>query len=235
MGTLARDLELLDHFDVTLAAIVAAAVALIPGAEEGSISVVAARRRVTPTVPTGDLPVQVDAIQEEVQQGPCLDAVYQHQTVRVDDLATEDRWPLFARRASAAGAASMLSLQLYAEGDNLGSLNLYARTAAAFTDESEQVGLVFAAHAAIAYIGARKEAHFATRLISRDLIGQAKGIVMERYKISGEQAFLLLARLSQHHNQKLHHIAEELVLTGTVTGIAGPTTQERHVDTSGSP
>ena len=82
------------------------------------------RRRVTSEAPSGKLPAQVDAIQEETQQGPCLDAAYQHQTVRVDDLATEDRWPLFAQRASAAGAASMLSLQLWVEGDNLGALNL---------------------------------------------------------------------------------------------------------------
>ena len=93
-----------------------------------------ADRRVTSEAPTGELPLQVDAIQEETQHGPCLDAAYEQQTVRVDNLATEVRWPLFAQRASAAGAASMLSLQLYVEGDNLGALNLYARTPHAFTD-----------------------------------------------------------------------------------------------------
>ena len=204
-----------------LTAIVAVAVA-IPGVEEGSISVVFGRRRVTSQAPTGKLPAQVDAIQEETQQGPCLDAAYQHQTVRVDDLATEDRWPLFAQRASAAGAASMLSLQLYVEGDNLGALNLYARTANAFTDESEQVGLLFAAHAAIAYAGVRKETQLAQALVSRDLIGQAKGILMERYKISGERAFLVLTRVSQSSNRKLHDVADELVRRGTITGAAAP-------------
>src|SRR4029453_9135779 len=106
-----------------LAAIVAAAVAMIPGVEEGSISVVLGRRQVVSQAPTRELPAQVAPIQEETQQGPCMDAAYQHQTVRVDNLATEDRWPLFAQRASATGAASMLSLQLYVEGDNLGPLN----------------------------------------------------------------------------------------------------------------
>jgi GAF domain-containing protein len=221
LGTLARDLEEHDDLDVMLTAIVAAAVAMIPGAEEASISAIAARRQITSTAPTGDLPVQVDAIQEEVRQGPCLDAAYEQQTVRVDNLATEDRWPLFAQRASAAGAASMLSLQLYVEGDNLGSLNLYSRTPEAFTDESEQVGLLFAAHAAIAYIGARKGAQSALALINRDLIGQAKGIVMERYKISGERAFLLLVRLSQNSNRKLHDVAAELARTGAVASAGG--------------
>lgn len=218
MSALARDLEEEDDPDTMLAAIVAAAVAMIPGVEEGSISVVLARRQVSSQAPTGELPVQVDAIQEETQQGPCLDAAYQHQTVRVDNLATEDRWPLFAQRASATGAASMLSLQLYVEGDDLGALNLYARTPNAFTDESEQVGLLFAAHAAIAYAGVRKETQLAQALINRDVIGQAKGILMERYKITGERAFLLLTRVSQNSNRKLHEVARELVFQGTIPG-----------------
>ncbi len=117
LSALARDLDQQDDSEAVLSAIVASAVAMIPGVEEGSISVVLGRRRVTSQAPTGELPVRVDAIQEETQQGPCLDAAYQHQTVRVDDLAMEDRWPLFAQRASAAGAASMLSLQLYVEGE----------------------------------------------------------------------------------------------------------------------
>ena len=217
LSALARDLDQQDDSEAVLSAIVASAVAMIPGVEEGSISVVLGRRRVTSQAPTGELPVRVDAIQEETQQGPCLDAAYQHQTVRVDDLAMEDRWPLFAQRASAAGAASMLSLQLYVEGENLGALNLYARTPNAFTDESEQVGLLFAAHAAIAYAGVRKETQLALALIRRDVIGQAKGILMERYKISSERAFLLLARVSQTSNRKLHDVAEELVRQGTIS------------------
>src|SRR5829696_9346281 len=205
-----------------LAAIVAAAVAMIPGVEEGSISVVLGRRQVGSQAPTGELPAQVDAIQEETQQGPCLDAAYVQQTVRVDNLATEDRWPLFAQRASTTGAASMLSLQLYVEGDNLGALNLYARVPNAFDDESEQVGLLFASHAAVAYAGVRKEAQLAKAVASRDLIGQAKGILMERYKISPERAFLVLTGISQATNRKLHDIAAELVRHRTVPGIPAP-------------
>ena len=220
LSALARDLDQQDDPDAMLAAIVSAAVSMITGVEEGSISVVFGRRRVTSQAPTGELPLQVDAIQEETQQGPCLDAAYEQQTVRVDDLATEGRWPLFAQRASAAGAASMLSLQLYVEGDNLGALNLYARTSHAFTDESEQVGLLFAAHAAIAYAGIRKETQLAEALVRRDLIGQAKGILMERYKISGERAFLVLTRVSQSSNRKLYDVADELVRRGTISAAA---------------
>jgi transcriptional regulator with GAF, ATPase, and Fis domain len=218
-GGLARSLEEHDDPDVMLAEIIAAAVAMVPGADEGSVSVVTGRRHIGSQAPTGDLPVQVDALQEQTQQGPCLDSAYEHQTVRVADMASEERWPQFARRASEAGAASMLSLQLYVEGDNLGALNLYSRTPNAFDDESEQVGLLFASHAAVAYAGVRKEAQLAKAVASRDLIGQAKGILMERYKVSPERAFLVLTRISQASNRKLHDVAAELVHHGTVPGM----------------
>jgi len=223
-GELARSLEEHDDPDVVLAEIVAAAVAMVPGADEGSISVVTGRSGVGSQAPTGDLPVQVDALQEETGQGPCLSAAFEEQTVRVTDMASEDRWPDFSRRASEAGAGSMLSLQLYVEGDNLGALNLYSRTRGAFDDESEQVGLLFASHAAVAYASVRKEAQLAHAVVSRDLIGQAKGILMERYKISPERAFLVLTRISQNSNRKLHDIATELARTGTAPGLPPPTT-----------
>src|ERR671913_964344 len=221
-GELARSLEEHDDPDIMLAEIIAAAVAIVPGVDEGSVSVVTGRRNIGSHAPTGDLPAQVDALQEETQQGPCLDSAYEQLTVRVDDMASETRWPEFARRASEAGAASMLSLQLYVEGDNLGALNLYSRTPHAFDDESEQVGLLFASHAAVAFAGVRKEAQLAKALGSRDLIGQAKGILMERYTITGERAFLVLIRVSQNTNRKLHDIAAELARTGTVPGIQAP-------------
>ena len=227
-GGLARSLEEHDDPDVLLAEIVAAAVAMVPGVDEGSISVVTGRRNIGSQAPTGDLPMQVDALQEETQQGPCLDAAYDELTVRVTDMASETRWPEFARRASQAGAASMLSLQLYVEGDNLGALNLHSRTPNAFDDESEQVGLLFASHAAVAYAGVRKEAQLAKAVVSRDLIGQAKGILMERYNVSGERAFLVLTRISQNTNRKLHDIAAELVRERTVPGIAAPSTAPPH-------
>src|SRR5215210_613583 len=223
-GGLARSLEAHDDPDVMLAEIVAAAVAMVPGVDEGSISVVTGRRSIGSQAPTGDLPMQVDALQEETQQGPCLDAAYDELTVRVTDMASETRWPEFARRASQAGATSMLSLQLYVEGDNLGALNLYSRTANAFDDESEQVGLLFASHAAVAFAGVRKEAQLAKAVVSRDLIGQAKGILMERYNVSGERAFLVLTRISQNTQRKLHDIAAELVHERTVPGIPAPRT-----------
>lgn len=216
LGVIARRLQNVGDTASMLSEIVAAAVAVVPGADEGSISVVTARRQVGSEAPTSDLAVDVDALQEETGQGPCLDAAYVHQTVRVDDMSHEGRWPLFAQRATAVGAVSMLSIQLYVEGDDLGALNLYGRTPYAFTDESEDIGLLFAAHAAVAYVGVVKSAQLANGLASRDIIGQSKGILMERYDITAERAFLILTRISQDSNRKLYEVASDIVSARTI-------------------
>ena len=214
LSAFARRLESKDDAELLLEEIVTAAVALIPGTDEGSISVVVGRRDITSQHPSGDLPAKVDAVQMETGQGPCLDAAYEHETVRVTDMASEMRWPEFAPRALELGAASMLSFQLYVENDDLGALNLYSYTAGNFTDESEHVGLLFASHAAIAFAGADKVHHLNKAIARRDVIGQAKGILMERFKLTADQAFSLLVRVSQHTNRKVYEIAEELTETG---------------------
>jgi len=106
---------------------------------------------------------------------------------------------------------------LYVQGDDLGALNLYSRRAGAFTDESEHVGSMFAAHAAVAYAAARTEAGLGGVVATRQLIGQAQGILMERHQLTGDQAFALLVRASQDRNVKLRELAEQLVYTGGFT------------------
>jgi hypothetical protein len=213
LSDLARSLEAEDDTDTMLDDLVAAAVAQIPGVDEGSISVVLARREVSSQSPSSELPERVDALQTETGEGPCLDAVFKEKTVRVPDMRQETRWPKFASRAAEAGAASMLSFQLWVEGDNLGALNLYAREANAFDEESEQVGLMFVSHAAVAFAGAQKRDQLAASIATRDLIGQAKGILMERYKIDAQKAFSLLVRVSQHSNRKVRDVAADVANT----------------------
>jgi GAF domain-containing protein len=214
LSELARSLQQDSDPHETLVKIVDQAVALIPGCDAGSISVVRARKQVTSEAASGELPRVVDKLQEEVGQGPCLDAAYQEETVRVADMASETRWPLFAARALAAGAGGILCFQLYVEDDNLGALNLYSYEAHSFDDESEHVGLLFASHAAVAYAAVRQQANLSRSLATRQLIGQAQGILMERHGITGDQAFAVLTRASQNCNIKLRDVAEHLVLSG---------------------
>lgn len=219
LSELARSLEAEDDTSAMLDDLVAAAVAQIPGVDEGSISVVLARREVSSQSPSGDLPRRVDALQTAIGEGPCLDAVYKEMVVRVPDMASETRWPTFAHQAAEAGASSMLSFRLWVEGDNLGALNLYGREPHAFTEESEHIGLLFVSHAAVAMAGAQKHDQMVAGLATRDLIGQAKGILMERYGLNAQQAFALLVRASQHRNLKLRDLAAELTRTGQIAGV----------------
>ncbi|GAC1611520.1 MAG: GAF and ANTAR domain-containing protein [Mycobacteriales bacterium] len=215
-SSFARAVQHEDDPHATLVEIVRAAIALVPGCDEASISVVLGRKTVTSDAASSDLPNLVDALQERLGQGPCLDAAYEHTTVRVADMAAETRWPQFTGGALDLGAAGMLAFQLYVDGDDLGALNLFSRRAGAFTDESEHVGLMFAAHAAVAYANVRKSARVARGLATQQLIGRAEGILMERHKVTGDHAFAMLVRASQHNNLKLRDIAGQLVETGAL-------------------
>jgi GAF domain-containing protein len=209
--------------DELLETVVRSAVEMIPGAEEGSISIVLGRRTVTSQAPTSGLPSAVDAIQMEEHEGPCLSAVYEQTTVRIPDMYDERRWPAFSRRAAdETGVASMLAFQLFVVEENLGALNLYARRPGVFTDESEHVGLLVAAHAAVALAESRKVTQLNEAIASRDLIGQAKGILMERYKVTATQAFFMLSEVSSRTNTKLSVVAEDLARSGELSPTAEP-------------
>lgn len=218
----ARKLEQSGSPSATLEGIVEAAVDLIPGVDEGSISLVLGRRRVWSEAATGRLPRAVDALQEETGQGPCVDAAYQQETVRVPDMATEQRWPLFAARATGAGARGMLSFQLFVAGDDLGALNLYSYEANTFGDESEHVGLMFVSHAAIAYAAIRRQAQLTEAVATRLVIGQAQGMLMERFRMNEGQAFALLTRASQQSNRKLREVARQVVDTRELPDVVRP-------------
>ncbi|GAA1133932.1 GAF and ANTAR domain-containing protein [Citricoccus alkalitolerans] len=221
MSELARSLHAEEGEAAVLERMVGAAVGMIPGAQEASITLVHGRKRVETRVPTGDLAREIAALQEEVGQGPCLDAAFEHKTVSVPDLAAERRWPDFTAGALGLGAKSMLVFQLFIEGDNLGALNLYSRESDAFDCEAEQIGLLVAAHVAVAFAGTQKVEQLRDAAQSRDVIGQAKGILMERYNVTAEQAFLLLSGVSSHSNTKLVHVADHLASTGNLPSADG--------------
>ncbi|QLQ36407.2 GAF and ANTAR domain-containing protein [Micromonospora robiginosa] len=214
---LARGLQSEKDERSTLDAVVRAAVDTIPGADYAAISEIRGRRRISTTATTHQVPCDVDEVQYDTDQGPCLSSLYEETTVRVSDVGADPRWPAFSKGVAELGIGSMLSFQLYVSDDNLGALNLYAERPDAFTDDSEQVGLLFAAHAAVAMSDARQITQLTQALSTRDVIGQAKGILMERHRVTGEQAFRLLVLSSQHTNTKLLDVARHLVESGELT------------------
>lgn len=135
-------------------------------------------------------------------------------TLRADDLRTDGRWPQWAAVAVDEGVLSVLSFQLFVQGDRMGALEVYADGPDVFDADAENIGLLRAAHAAIAMSDTRMVENLHRALMSRDVIGQAKGILMERFKIDSVQAFDLLIKASQTTHFKLHEIAEAFALTG---------------------
>ena len=126
-------------------------------------------------------------------------------------MSADTRWPRFAAAAEAHGVRSMLGYRPFTSGRTLGALDLYSSGPNAFDADSEVVGELFAAHAAIALIGSTQQAQWRRALSSRDTVGMAKGILMQRERITDGKAFNLLASTSQKANIKVHHLAELLV------------------------
>ncbi|MCB5291372.1 GAF and ANTAR domain-containing protein [Arthrobacter sp. SO3] len=214
LGDIARELQHEKDTDSMLAGIVHAALELVPHAADASVSLISGRRTIDSHAASSDLPRRVDALQNETGQGPCLDASHEERVVSVPDLSTDRRWPEFSRQAFKLGARSMLSFQLFVDGDHLGALNLFGNDVDVFDAESERIGALVAAHAAVAVAGSKQVSQLTSALDTRDLIGQAKGILMERYKITAQQAFLLLSRASSELNLKLRDVAEQLTVSG---------------------
>ena len=213
LSELAREMQADTTNEALLQRIVAAAVTEVPGTRYAGITLVTGKKVVTPAA-TNELVERIDQIQYTTGQGPCLDAAAHHETVRSDDLKAEDRWPRFARKTADLGVLSMLSFQLFVEAETFGALNFYADHANAFNSDSESTGMLLASHAALAMAAARTEEGLLAAMDNRDMIGQAKGILIERYKINEVQAFGLLVASSQAVNRKLRDVAGHLVTTG---------------------
>jgi AmiR/NasT family two-component response regulator len=130
------------------------------------------------------------------------------------DIEAETRWPEWTERLGETGVRSMMCFQLYVRDRNLAALNLYSSKTSAFDEESRRVGELFAAHAAVALASVQQTEHLHHALDTRDTIGMAKGVLIERFKVTPEGAFQMLVRASQEHNIKLHQVADLVVRTG---------------------
>lgn len=213
LSEIARELQAETDVPAIMQRIVDAAVAEIDAATGAAITLIT-RGVVSSPAHSSAQAAQVGLAQSETGEGPCVDTSREELTVLVDDLREDGRWPQFAPRAVEAGIVSILSIQLFVEGDNMGALDIYADQPHAFDDEAENVGLLLGSHAAIALSAGRTEANLRAAVGTRDVIGQAKGILMERYRIRGDQAFDLLVVSSQNTNRKLRDVADALIATG---------------------
>ncbi len=215
LSEVARELQA-EHPSTDRAAdnIAAVAVKLLPGVDLATVAVVARDQSIT-TVGAVDPTLQrLHEVQQLTHDGPVPSAVHQCPTVLVADVTTDRRWPECLRAARELGIAAILSLRLYVSERTLGALTLYSRTSGQLTDDVVGFARAYAAHAAVAFDSARERDNLREAITSRDRIGQAKGILMERHKMTDEQAFAVLVRTSQHLNKPVRTIVDELTRSG---------------------
>jgi GAF domain-containing protein len=195
---------------------------VMPGDTEASITLLVKDRPAT-VVHTGQLALDLDETQYERGHGPCLHAARTVELTEITDTRTDSRWPDYMPRAAEHGNLSSLSVPLAIDEDEqvTGALNIYARHPHAFDEDSRTAATGFAPYAAVAagnmhaYQSAQNTAnHLQAGLKSRAIIDQAKGILMERYKWTANQAFHVLTRASMKTNTKVRHVADHVVRTG---------------------
>jgi hypothetical protein len=215
VGDMVRELQALPtgHAEGLLDKLTENAARFVPGAKYAGLSLVGRDGSVETPAYTHKYALMLDDIQRRRGEGPCL-AAWEHSVLRIDDLPAEGRWPRYRRDAIAeTPIRSILSLQLrlFAEAKHVGALNLYAESTHVFDDDSVELGLIFATHTALVFNIVRRDEQFKSALASRDIIGQAKGMIMERFNVDAAQAFELLKRLSQTSNAPVAEIARRLI------------------------
>jgi GAF domain-containing protein len=196
----------------TLHLILTAAVDTTPATDLAGVLLLEGRGKITSPATTDEVVNRLDQIQAEHNEGPCVESIYDQEIVLVQDFAEDlERWPHFARAALDHDVHSSLSFQLYTDGKRAGSLNLCSHSKHAFGEDDRILGALFANQAGLALRGAQRVAQLDQAVVSRGVIGTAKGILMERFGIGDDEAFQRLVRSSQDTNIKLVDVAQWLV------------------------
>jgi transcriptional regulator with GAF, ATPase, and Fis domain len=213
MADMARTLRAQPDLQTTLQATVELAARLLQGRGEVSISLVR-KDSVETAASTGERATLADRLQYELGEGPCVDAAWRHETFQIEDLEHDENYPQWSPRvAKQTGFHGVVAYQLFTSADTLGALNVYTENRRPYEAVDRAEGLWLATHAAIALQGARTEEQLSSALLTRNMIGQAQGILMERFQLSAARAFEFLTRTSQTSNTKLTVIAQRVIDT----------------------
>jgi GAF domain-containing protein len=203
----------------TLEAIARTARDAVPGFDHVGVTVVRGDGTLTTVAATGRFVHEMDTLQYELDQGPCLDALRRDVLVLAEDLpAQEHNWPLYASRASEAGVRAQMGMRLHSHEQTLGGLNFYSTAAEMIHPGAPGRADLFAAHAAIALARARAVDDM-NAIADHQVIGQAVGILTEQFNITEDRALYYLVRVSTVAELKLLDVAREVVQQ--VTGPEG--------------
>ncbi len=182
--------------------------------EHAALLALGSGRRVRVLATTSDVISELVTLERRTREGPGLQVLLGGGTVRVDDLGSDERWPRFGDVAAKLGLRSMLGCELSTDRRRLGALCLYGERPATFPAEAEELAAVYAAHASLVLDSVRVESELTEAVESRQVIGQAVGILVERHRITTDQAFDMLVRASKNRNIKIRDLADLLIETG---------------------
>lgn len=209
---LALDLHEVSTLDETVERILEFACKMFNCAYAGVI-LVHEGSRVETVASNHEIVAHLDKVQLEAGEGPDIEIIADRPGVLICDIGEETRWPKWTAAVEEAGIRSMLGARLYTTRQVLGSLNLYGLEVDGFDEVDVDVAHMLARHAAVALESARGTEHLLRAVDARNLIGQAQGILMERFSIQSDQAFGVLKRYSQDNNLKLNEVAQRLIDT----------------------
>ncbi|MCD9199521.1 GAF and ANTAR domain-containing protein [Aeromicrobium wangtongii] len=184
---------------------------LATSCDDAGIMLVHARSQIETAAATAQRVGESHNLQIVHDEGPCLDAIDGERHYMSPDVRMDERWPKWGPAVADLGLRSVLSLRLETKSRQYGSLNLYAERVNAFDDDDLAVASIFVRHAAVALANAHNEEGLQVAIDARKLIGQAQGVLMERFDIDADRAFEFLRRQSQTHNVKLRFVAEWVV------------------------
>lgn len=210
MATTIADSVSGQDLDATLLSLTSAAVETLPGVDHSSITLRVEDGSIHSYASTADFLEELDEWQFEHSEGPCFDGVTRDEVILCGDLRHDPRYPGYGPRAAAAGLRSQAGVPLFESGRAVGGLNLYSRSVGALADVTFLAEL-FGAHARTAVGYAWEIDGLREAITTRQMIGQAVGVLMERYDLRGDRAFALLTRLSSTRNTKLRVIAEQIL------------------------
>jgi transcriptional regulator with GAF, ATPase, and Fis domain len=209
----ARTLNQPRSLDETLQTIVEVACNSVPGFDQVGIATLD-KGRVEARAFTGDLVLRLDDVQYGLREGPCSAALQGTDAVSVSSLRVEKRWPRYVPQARAAGVRSQMAVKLHLDQHAVGGINFYSTISDDVSHDARALGRLFATHAAIALGRAHEQRTLNQALQTRKVIGQAIGILMERYQMNEDRAFAFLVRASSAANIKLRAVAQQLVDEG---------------------
>ncbi len=179
--------------------------------DDAGIMLVQGRNQIETAAATSSRVAESHNLQIIFDEGPCLDAIEGGPLYLANDVGADLRWPAWGPAVAELGMRSALSLRLETRARRYGSLNLYSERTDAFDDDDVAVASIFVTHASVALAAAHNEEGLQIAIDARKLIGQAQGILMERYDLDAVRAFDFLRRLSQHHQIKLREVAAWVV------------------------